>query len=674
MTVTLNTKSKFMTDDVTINIPEYSIGENTLDATLNNSNQLLSNVTAYSQGIKYTGTIPIVDSGDCTINKNTITIPQGYFNNSTTVSIDTISHPLPSILFNGATGLITATHTQDAGYVEADSSQMTLLLDTQNATTYYPSTDNQIINAQQYLLGNQTIKAVEYSENELIAENIKTGVTITIGDEDDSDRLLSVTGSYTSDATLISDNQLLSGVTAYSNGTKYIGTIPTVLHNVPTISIDTTTGVITATHSQNTGYVVGDNKNAELTLTTVNGTTITPTETAQTIISANRYTLGDIVLSPISSSYIGSDIVQRTSADITINGAEITIPVGYYNTEINTSVATTTHPAPTLSLNTTTGVVTATHAQTAGYTTGGTATDTYSLNTIAGATITPTESQQTIVVADRYTLGDIILNPISDTYIGSSIIQRDNTDITINGANITIPSGYYNAEISTSVNTATHTAPTLSLDTTTGIITATHIQSAGYTSGGTTTDTYSLVTASGTTITPTESQQTIITANKYTLGDIILQPISSTYIGSEITQRDNTDITINGANITIPAGYYDTEINTSVNTTTHELPTLSIDTTTGVITATHAQTAGYVSNDTKNATLNLTTQAGATITPTVTNQTAIAANTYALGTITVLGDANLIAENIKKDIVIFGVTGTAEGSGETYRDVNEVSY
>lgn len=52
-----------------------------------------------------------------------------------------------------------------------------------------------------------------------------------------------------------------------------------------------------------------------------------------------------------------------------------------------------------------------------------------------------------------------------------------------------------------------------------------------------------------------------------------------------------------------------------------------------------------------------------TITPTTTAQT-VNGNTFLAGAITVAGDANLLAENIKSGVTIFGVTGTYTGEGE----------
>ena len=61
------------------------------------------------------------------------------------------------------------------------------------AATYHPSTSDQAIAANQFLNGAQTIKAVTHN---LTAENIKSGVTLKIGDSTDDDCVASVTGTY----------------------------------------------------------------------------------------------------------------------------------------------------------------------------------------------------------------------------------------------------------------------------------------------------------------------------------------------------------------------------------------------------------------------------------------------------------------------------------------------
>lgn len=83
----------------------------------------------------------------------------------------------------------------------------------------------------------------------------------------------------------------------------------------------------------------------------------------------------------------------------------------------------------------------------------------------------------------------------------------------------------------------------------------------------------------------------------------------------------------------------------------------------GLITATTEQEKGYVSGGTKSATQQLTTQGAKTVTPTTTNQTAVASGRYTTGDVVVSGDANLVPENIAKGVSIFGVTGTHLGGG-----------
>lgn len=83
----------------------------------------------------------------------------------------------------------------------------------------------------------------------------------------------------------------------------------------------------------------------------------------------------------------------------------------------------------------------------------------------------------------------------------------------------------------------------------------------------------------------------------------------------------------------------------------------------GLITATTEQEKGYVPGGTKTATQQLPTQAAKTVTPTTTNQTAVASGRYTTGDVVVSGDANLVPENIAEGVSIFGVDGTHSGGG-----------
>ena len=162
--------------------------------------------------------------------------------------------------------------------------------------------------------------------------------------------------------------------------------------------------------------------------------------------------------------------------------------------------------------------------------------------------------------------------------------------------------------------------------------------------------------------------------------DVSVGAISSTYVGSGITRRSSSDLTSSGATVTAPAGYYSgnaskaiasgsatpasniTATGASVSSSTTNTLTM-----TKTVSNTPTVTAGYISSGTAgNSAISLTasvpTRGMGTITPTTVNQT-IASGTYLTGAQTISGDANLVAGNIKKDVTIFGVTGTYDAGG-----------
>ena len=185
--------------------------------------------------------------------------------------------------------------------------------------------------------------------------------------------------------------------------------------------------------------------------------------------------------------------------------------------------------------------------------------------------------------------------------------------------------------------------------------------------------------ASGTTVTPTESSQTIGGTRYMMEGAVTVNAISSTYVGSGVAQRDSSNLSASGATVTAPSGYYASAATKTISSGT-ATPAASISGTsatvsTGTNTLTLSKTvsntpqvsAGYISagtagNSSVSLTANVTTKAAATITPGTTNQS-IASGTYLTGTQTISGDANLVAGNIKSGTTIFGVTGTYSGGG-----------
>lgn len=136
--------------------------------------------------------------------------------------------------------------------------------------------------------------------------------------------------------------------------------------------------------------------------------------------------------------------------------------------------------------------------------------------------------------------------------------------------------------------------------------------------------------------------------------------------GSEPNLQTKTVTPTTSSQNVVPDSGYDGLSKVTVNampTATQATPSISVSSS-GLITASATQTAGYVSAGTKSGTKQLTTKAATTYTPSTSNQT-IATGTYLTGVQTIKGDANLKAENIVSGKTIFGVTGTASSGGSS---------
>lgn len=148
-----------------------------------------------------------------------------------------------------------------------------------------------------------------------------------------------------------------------------------------------------------------------------------------------------------------------------------------------------------------------------------------------------------------------------------------------------------------------------------------------------------------------------------TAGDILSGKtayVNGSKVTGSIAAKSASDITASGKTVTVPAGYYASSANKSVETATQATPSISVDAS-GKITATSEQSGGYVTAGTKSATKQLSTQAAQTITPGAEDKT-IASGKYLTGDQTIKGDSNLVAGNIKSGVSIFGVSGSYSGS------------
>ena len=305
-------------------------------------------------------------------------------------------------------------------------------------------------------------------------------------------------GTNTNDATLTSGTQMLQGITAYSKGTKYTGTIPskasadiTVTANTvkvpagyystantktvaettvatPAISVSSD-GLITASSAQTAGYVAAKTTTATKQLTTQSAKTITPSSSAQVAVGAGKYTTGDITVSAVPTE----------TKTITANGT-YSPSNGKYFSSVEVTVSS----------------------------------DAVALQE---KTITPTESTQVVDPDNGYGgFSSVTVNGIPSTYVGSGVATKGATTIIPSASQQTaVSSGTY---VTGNIKVAampTGVLSTPAINTNTGVVTA-GVSTAGYLGTGAT-KTLQLNTKSAATIIPSTTDQ-IIAAGQYLTG------------------------------------------------------------------------------------------------------------------------------------------------------------
>ena len=292
---------------------------------------------------------------------------------------------------------------------------------------------------------------------------------------------------------------------------------------------------------QTSGYLEQQNKTAEFNtaayLPTQAAVTITPTESEQTAVEQYKWTTGIVKVGAISSTYVGSEITRRSSADLTASGSKIIAPSGYYAAAASkvvsggsaTTPAKTISAKPSISFNSSTGV--------------------FSVSVASSSSITPTVSAGYI---SSGTAGTVTVSGSSNY----SLTVKGSSDLTTSGSNVTVPSGYYPTAVTKSVAGGAVSVPAKTIGTTptisvgnTGLISVSVASSssvspnvtAGYVSSGIAgtisvsgSSSYQLSTQGAQTIHPATSSQTIANG-KYLTGTQTIEAVTtSNLIASNI--------------------------------------------------------------------------------------------------------------------------------------------
>ena len=346
-------------------------------------------------------------------------------------------------------------------------------------------------------------------------------------------------GTNTNDATLTSGAQMLQGITAYSKGTKYTGTIPskasadiTVTANTvkipagyystantktvaettvatPAISVSSD-GLITASSVQTAGYVAAKTTTATTQLTAQSAKTITPSSSAQVAVGAGKYTTGDITVSAVPTE---TKTITANGTYSPSNGKYFSsVKVAVANDAVALQEKTITPTESTQVVNPDNG-----YGGFSSVTVNGIP-STYvgsGITRKSAATYTPTESEQTIA-AGQYLDGAQTISAIPSTYVGSGVPTQGSKTVTPStSVQTAVSSGTYvtgNIKVA-AMPTGVRSTP--AINTNTGVVTA-GVSTAGYLGTGAT-KTLQLNTKSAATIIPSTTDQ-VIAAGQYLTG------------------------------------------------------------------------------------------------------------------------------------------------------------
>lgn len=204
-------------------------------------------------------------------------------------------------------------------------------------------------------------------------------------------------------ADLLSGKQLIDGDGNIVTGTIQTQTVSDLSASGSTVTVpagyyatQATKSVATATRANTTISVTADDTNDKLTIT-----------------ASNNQSTGYVT---------GANKTATTTISLTANGSSVTASDG--NSSISKSVSTATQATPSITVDSA-GKITASSTQSAGYVNSGTKSATKQLTTMAGKTVTPGTSVQTVVSAGTFVTGDIKVAAVSDGGSGGNTSVED---------------------------------------------------------------------------------------------------------------------------------------------------------------------------------------------------------------------------------------------------------
>lgn len=190
-----------------------------------------------------------------------------------------------------------------------------------------------------------------------------------------------------------------------------------VAQGTPIISVGED-GKVTATVTQEAGYVEKGVKISEKQLPTREGSVVTPTREEQTLAERGEFMKGAAKVAPIPEEYI----IPSGSEEYTDNGAydvrhlaKVTVNVKKDSEEPTPIVEQAT---PVISVSDS-GLITAEATQAAGKVAAGKKSSTYQMPTESGKTVIPSTEAQTVARAGTFVTGDIIVAAVEESGGGS---------------------------------------------------------------------------------------------------------------------------------------------------------------------------------------------------------------------------------------------------------------